>query len=168
MCSRETLARATTRAVVLVTLCIALSSGGAARSLAAPPAGLDRDADGIGDAIDNCVMQPNPGQRDTDGDGIGNVCDADFDGDCVVGPGDGVRFAAAYGTRDGDAGWDAEADLNGDGLVGAADWRVVLGSFGSRPLAEVFGYEEGWGLPSEVDQRALLQEMGEESYRKAR
>jgi len=37
--------------------------------------GLDTDADGIPDAVDNCPVVPNPEQEDTDGDGAGDVCD---------------------------------------------------------------------------------------------
>jgi hypothetical protein len=46
---------------------------------------LDRDGDGVVDALDNCVLAKNgPGggpnnQKDSDGDGLGDVCD----GDCL-------------------------------------------------------------------------------------
>jgi hypothetical protein len=51
---------------------------------------LDRDADGVIDALDNCVIAPNGpllgpnNQSDADGDGIGDVCDADCQGVAVV------------------------------------------------------------------------------------
>ncbi len=43
--------------------------------------GPDADGDSIPDSTDNCVLVVNPGQWDRDNDGIGNVCDADIDGD---------------------------------------------------------------------------------------
>jgi hypothetical protein len=40
----------------------------------------DRDADGVGDACDNCPDVPNLEQLDHDGDGIGNWCDPSLGG----------------------------------------------------------------------------------------
>jgi hypothetical protein len=37
--------------------------------------------------------------------------------------------------------------------------EILDGNFGSRPLTEVFGYREGWELPSAADTDALLREM---------
>lgn len=46
---------------------------------------VDGDADGVGDAMDNCPVTANTDQADDDGDGIGNACEAngapDADGD---------------------------------------------------------------------------------------
>jgi hypothetical protein len=42
----------------------------------------DTDSDGVGDTLDNCIDDPNPGQEDGDSDGVGDVCDVcpdDFD-----------------------------------------------------------------------------------------
>jgi beta-mannanase len=55
-----------------------------ALALCAPLAGAvgsDWEADGVRNALDNCLKQANPDQRDMDGDGKGDVCDSDRDGD---------------------------------------------------------------------------------------
>lgn len=41
----------------------------------------DSDEDGLFDDVDNCVMESNPEQVDTDNDGEGDVCDFDDDND---------------------------------------------------------------------------------------
>lgn len=53
----------------------------ASRTVVHTAPGVDRDGDGVGDAADNCVRQPNADQADTDGDGTGDACDGDIDGD---------------------------------------------------------------------------------------
>ena len=60
----------------------------------------DFDADGIGDVIDNCWLRANPSQDDTDLDDCGNLCDADYDQDGIVGMLDFGQFTAAYLTND--------------------------------------------------------------------
>ena len=55
---------------------------------------------------------------------------ADFDGDGAVGFSDFLQFAARYGLRWGDSGYDARFDLDGDGEVGSADLWIFRKSYG--------------------------------------
>jgi Ca2+-binding RTX toxin-like protein len=48
------------------------------------PISTDGDGDGVDDAVDNCVTEPNADQLDTDTDGQGDACDDDDDGDLVL------------------------------------------------------------------------------------
>ena len=45
---------------------------------------LDRDHDCVDDSSDNCPLNYNPDQLDTDNDGQGNACDADDDNDGIT------------------------------------------------------------------------------------
>jgi len=67
----QRLAAACVLALVALALCAPLASA----------VGSDWDSDGIRNASDNCMKQPNPDQKDLDGDGQGDVCDSDRDGD---------------------------------------------------------------------------------------
>jgi glutamate synthase domain-containing protein 2 len=46
------------------------------------------------------------------------------------------------------------------GLLTAKHMEILDGQFGARPLETVFGYQPGWGLPSDADAEALRREMG--------
>ncbi len=48
----------------------------------------DVDGDGIIDIEDNCLLEPNPWQNDSDSDGYGNACDCDFNNNNICGLGD--------------------------------------------------------------------------------
>lgn len=45
-------------------------------------------------------------------------------------------------------------------LLSADHMEILDGAFGSRPLREVFGYQQGWELPSAADAAGLLEAMG--------
>jgi hypothetical protein len=75
----------------------------------------DGDGDGVADAADDCLATADPAQRDSDGDGYGNACDADFDGDGIVGFRDLARLRAGF------LGHDEHLDLDGDGVVSFGD-----------------------------------------------
>jgi len=89
--------------------------------------GLDTDGDGMCDTGDNCTLVANADQRDTNGDGYGNMCDADLDGNLIVGFPDYGMFGTAWGTNDPDA------DFNGDGIVGFPDYGIFGASWGQPP-----------------------------------
>ena len=91
------------------------------------PLAIDTDGDGVADSQDNCTLVSNADQRNTDGDAFGNMCDADLDGDNVVGFSDYGLFGAAWGTNDPDA------DFDGDGTVGFSDYGIFGASWGQPP-----------------------------------
>ena len=50
------------------------------------------------DPFDNCTQIANPGQDDTDNDDCGNLCDADYNNDGVVGHPDLFEIGGVFGT----------------------------------------------------------------------
>ncbi len=79
----------------------------------------DTDADGVLDAVDNCIEVGNADQRDTNGDGIGNLCDADLNNDCTVNFLDlGIMKSVFFSS-------DVDADLTGDGSVNFSDFSIL-------------------------------------------
>ena len=96
--------------------------------VSAPALAVDQDGDGIDDNLDNCITVANPLQQDTDGDGIGNICDADFNNDGIVGPADLSLFKANYGSTS-----SPDQDLNSDGIVAPADLSLFKSYYGKPP-----------------------------------
>jgi hypothetical protein len=93
----------------------------------------DQDGDGVADPFDDCLLVANPDQRDPDQDGYGSLCDADYDGDGVVGITDFAHVAAGFGSRLGEPGYDPDVDADGDGGIGIADFGRLAGAFGAPP-----------------------------------
>ena len=61
----------------------------------------DDDADGVADTSDNCRVDRNPEQTDSDGDGYGDSCPpVDSDGDAIVDDDDNCDFAGNPGQED--------------------------------------------------------------------
>jgi len=97
----------------------------------------DGDGDGVPDGRDVCREHPNPDQRDSDGDGLGNLCDADVDGDGWVTtsfgraerPGDVERIALTAKAL----AYDPHHDLDGDGRVDRRDVSLAHVTLFQRP-----------------------------------
>lgn len=97
---------------------------------------LDTDGDGVADAQDNCILDPNGPlipdeggniQLDTDGDNYGNICDPDFDNDGVVNAEDLAYMKTSFFSTD------PLADLDGSGVVNAADLSILKAKFFGSP-----------------------------------
>jgi hypothetical protein len=97
------------------------------------PEPQDGDGDAIPDALDNCLLASNPDQLDSDLDGFGNACDADYDGDGVVGASDFLALARSFGRRAPHPAYDAAVDSDGDGVIGASDWLAFARQLGGSP-----------------------------------
>ncbi|MEO1575414.1 MAG: S8 family serine peptidase [Pseudomonadota bacterium] len=87
----------------------------------------DDDGDGVSNLTDNCRFVANADQRDTNGDGLGNVCDADLNGDCIVNVVDLGILRTVFFTSD------ADADFNGDGVVNVVDLGAMRTLFFAPP-----------------------------------
>jgi len=91
---------------------------------------IDSDGDGVCDADDNCVEDPNPDQADGDQDGIGDVCDipevavCDVNGDGVI---DRTDLSLISRNRNQPAsGPDDPMDADGDGMITVKDVKVCI------------------------------------------
>ncbi|MFK8014818.1 MAG: M4 family metallopeptidase [Gammaproteobacteria bacterium] len=87
----------------------------------------DSDGDGVSDDLDNCTLDTNADQRDTNGDGYGNACDADLNNDGATNVADLGLFRAVFFTSD------ADADFNGDGTVNVVDLGLLRNRFFTPP-----------------------------------
>ena len=84
---------------------------------------LDSDGDGIDDLTDNCPLDANTDQLDTDIDGLGDACDVDDDNDGIPDVSDAFPLDANESVdTDGDGtGNNADTDDDGDNVVDASD-----------------------------------------------
>jgi hypothetical protein len=84
---------------------------------------VDTDGDGILDANDNCVSEPNADQLDTDGDTVGNACDLDDDNDGIADNEDAFPLDSteSVDTDSDGIGNNADQDDDGDGVVDILD-----------------------------------------------
>ena len=92
----------------------------------APP---DFDADLVKDFMDNCTLDPNTDQRDTNSDGYGNICDTDINNDGTTNFGDLAQFKASFFPNP----YNPDADFNGDGFVNFGDLALLKFYFLSAP-----------------------------------
>ena len=106
---------------------IAAATAAAAMLFAFGAQAGDLDGDGVADGADNCASASNGDQYDADGDGAGNACDTDYNNDGVTDESDAAIIQAALGTTEGDEGFDARADHDGDGSVLVSDFGIFLG-----------------------------------------
>ncbi|MEM9387578.1 MAG: hypothetical protein AAGA68_21170 [Pseudomonadota bacterium] len=90
-------------------------------------ADADSDDDDRFDGFDNCSLFANNAQTDGDADGFGDLCDGDYNGDCIVNYADAARIAQAFGTED------PFVDLNGNGFVDEVDGFLFRQLFFTKP-----------------------------------
>lgn len=87
----------------------------------------DSDQDGVNDDVDNCIGISNPEQIDADDDGYGNICDGDYNNDCIVNVVDlGLLRAGFFGNS-------MVLDINNDGVVNVVDLGLFRTLFFATP-----------------------------------
>ncbi|NNF17943.1 MAG: hypothetical protein HKN70_14460 [Gammaproteobacteria bacterium] len=100
----------------------------------------DSDGDGVTDSVDNCTDVANADQRDSNGDGFGNVCDFDYDNNCVVQFTDIQQLGLSIFTTDGGGPgpngglYDPDFDLNDDGAINFGDLGAPPNNFAAAFL----------------------------------
>lgn len=88
----------------------------------APP---DTDTDLVRDFLDNCSLDPNADQFDSNDDGFGNICDADINDDGIVDLQDLAELRLAFLTQPENPAWNPHADFNNDSAVDLIDASIM-------------------------------------------
>ena len=104
-----------------------------------PPGGPDTDGDGVPDDVDNCTLDANPLQIDSNGDDIGNVCDADLNNDCDVNFLDLGAMKAVFFSNDADADLVGAGNSEPDGMVNFFDLGRMKATFFGQPGPSALG-----------------------------
>jgi len=116
------------------------SSGNTSQLSSSRPFDAESDADGVPDALDNCLLDNNSNQADADGDGAGDACDTDDDDDALLDGSDSCPVLAEDfdGFQDTDGCPDPDNDL--DGVCDAGQANVsCAGSDSGKPCFDPAG-----------------------------
>ena len=101
-------------------------------------AAVDIDADGVGDACDNCPALGNGDQADFDDDRLGEACEtgawlADANNSLRVDGFDLAQLARAFSLCNGSAGYDPKVDFDHSTCVDGTDLAILATYFGDVP-----------------------------------
>ena len=81
----------------------------------------------------------------------------DFDGDGVVDKFDLRALIGVYGSREGEANYDAKYDLDGDDVIAKGDLKILIGSYGQTVSPSDGGDEEMVAIP-DMNLRAVIED----------
>ncbi|MBT8130865.1 MAG: thrombospondin type 3 repeat-containing protein [Gammaproteobacteria bacterium] len=93
----------------------------------------DSEGDLVKDFMDNCILDPNTDQFDSNADGFGNLCDADINNDSIVNFADLNLLSQAFFANPELPNWNPDADLDNSGLVNFADLSIMSALFFLAP-----------------------------------
>jgi len=91
----------------------------------------DADLDGVPDEWDNCSIDMNASQLDSDLDGIGNACDCDFDNNNFCDTADFLTLGSNFNQAVPPA--NPNTDMDGNLFVDTADFLALGARFNGPP-----------------------------------